>query len=90
MADLNQVRERVEELTRRHQAASERKSKLTGKLEEKRSELAKLVKEVEAVGLNPKELKAERARLEEELSELMDTFEKELSQVETALDEYEK
>lgn len=90
MADLEQIRERVEGLTRRHQLASERKSKLTGKLEEKKEELAKLSKEIQAAGLNPKELKTEKARLEKELSELIDTFETELSQVEAALDEYEK
>jgi chromosome segregation ATPase len=90
MADLEQIRERVEDLTRRHQKASERKSKLAGKLEEKKAELVKLKQEIEAAGLNPKELKTEKARLEAELEELMETFERELSQVESALNEYEK
>ena len=63
MAELEQVRERVEELTKRHQRASERKSKLAGKLEEKKAELVKLKEEIEAAGLNPKDLKAEKARL---------------------------
>jgi chromosome segregation ATPase len=90
MADLEQIRERVEDLTRRHQRASDRKSKLAGKLEEKRAELVKLKQEIEAAGLNPKDLKAEKARLESELETLMDTFERELSQVESALDDYEK
>jgi len=90
MADLEQIRERVEELSRRHQKASERKSKMAGKLEEKKAELVQLKKEIEAAGLNPKDLKAEKARLEEEIENLIETFDKELSQVECALEEYER
>ena len=89
MADLDQTQERVEELIRRHKRASERKSKMKGQLEEKKKELVKLKREIEAAGLDPKNLKAEKARLEEELEKTMNLFEQELSQVESALDEYE-
>lgn len=89
MSSVDEIRERIEELTRRHKKASDRRSRLTGKLEEKKAELSKLKQEIEASGLNPKDLKTEKARLEEELNKLMDTFENDLTQAEKALDEYE-
>lgn len=90
MASLDKLKERVEELTRRHKQANDRRSKLVGKLEEKRAELFKLKEEVKDAGLDPKNLKAEKQRLEEELQKLIESFEKELSVVEDALNEYEK
>jgi len=90
MASVEEINERVEELSRRHRTAMERKSKLSGKLDEKKAELLKLKKEIEAAGFNPKNLKEDKKKLEDELLKLMDTFEKDLSQVEEALDEYEK
>ncbi len=90
MATLDQIQARVENLTRRHQAAASRKAKLEGKLEEKKKELARLRDEIMAAGFDPKNLKEEKARLEAELNKQIEVFETQLSVVETALDEYEK
>lgn len=90
MATVEQINERVEELTRRHGVAKERRSKLAGKLDEKKAELVRLKKEIEAAGYDPKNLKAEKERLEAELQQLMDEFDRDLTQVEESLAEYEK
>ena len=90
MASLEQIRERVEDLSRRHREASTRKSKLQGRLDEKKKELARLKTEIETAGLDPKHLRQEKERLENELTALMDKFDSELQVVEAALDEYER
>lgn len=90
MASVDEIKERVEELGRRHQNVSERKAKLEGILGEKKRELFALKQEIEAAGFDPKKLKEEREKLEAEIQQLVETFDKELSQVEDALAEYEK
>ena len=90
MASLDQIQARVEDLTRRHNAAATRQSKLQGILEEKKQELLRLKQEILAAGFDPKTLREERTRLEQELEQLMSKFETELSVVEQAQDEYEK
>lgn len=90
MATLEQIRERVESLSQRHSDVTNRRSKLAGQLDSKREELIRLKKEIEAAGFDPKKLKAERDQLEAEVLSLCDTFEKNLSRVEEAVDQYEK
>lgn len=87
---LDQIKQRVEALTKRHAAASKKKSELKGQLEAKKQELVELKKEIEAAGFDPKNLKEEKTRLESELVEMIDAFEKELAEVEQALAAYEK
>lgn len=90
MASLEQIQQRVEALTRRHNAAATRQAKLQGTLEGKRQELLHLKEEIEAAGFDPKTLREERVRLEKELEDLMTKFETELTVVEKAQEEYEK
>lgn len=90
MASIDQIQARVEELSRRHRDAASRKAKLQGKLDEKRTELRRLKAEIESAGFDPKTLKDERLRLEAELEQLITKFDKELTVVEQALDDYEK
>ncbi len=90
MASIDQIQARVEELSRRHRDAVSRKAKLQGKLDEKRQELRRLKTEIETAGFDPKTLKEERARLEAELEQLITRFDRELTVVEQALDDYEK
>lgn len=90
MATTEEIKKRIDQLSKRHAAASEKRTKLAGKLEEKKAELVKLKKEIEDAGYQPKNLKAERDRLEAELLELMETFDQELTQVEESLEEYDK
>lgn len=90
MANLEQIQARVEDLTRRHHAAATKQSKLQGALEEKRQELLRLKQEIVAAGFDPKTLREDRVRLEQELEQLLTRFDTELTVVEQAQDEYEK
>lgn len=90
MASLEQIQARVEDLTRRHNAAASKQSKLSGILEGKKQELLRLKQEIVAAGFDPKTLREEQARLKEELEQLILRFDAELKVVEQAQDEYEK
>lgn len=90
MSSLDQIKQRVDDLTRRYNSAGKKRSEYRGQLEAKKDELVSLKKEIEAAGFDPKNLKKDRDRLETELISLMDTFEKELVEVETALAGFDK
>lgn len=90
MASLEQIQARVDDLTKRHNAASTKQSKLGGVLEEKKQELLRLKQEIVAAGFDPKTLRDEKVRLEAELELLITKFDSELTDVERAQDEYEK
>lgn len=90
MSSIDQIKQRVDELTRRFNAASKKKAEFRGQLEAKKEELVALKHEIEAAGFDPKNLKKEKDRLETELVNLMDGFEKELVEVETALAAFDK
>lgn len=87
--NIETLREKFELLTRRYSDASEKRSRLLGKLDEKKADLTRLVEEIKAAGFNPKDLRAEKERLSSEVVELMTKFESELSNVETALKDLE-
>jgi chromosome segregation ATPase len=90
MASLEQIQARVDDLTRRHNAAATKQSKLEGVLEEKKQELLRLKHDIVAAGFDPKTLREEKIRLEQELETLLAKFDSELTVVEQAQDEYEK
>lgn len=90
MANLQEIQARVEDLTRRHNAASLKQGRLQGVLEEKKLELKRLKQEIEEAGFNPKTLREEKDRLEKELEQLLSKFDTELRVVEEAQNEYEK
>ena len=90
MPFLDQIQARVEELTRRHNAAASKQSKLSGILEGKKQELLRLRQEIVDAGFDPKTLREEQVRLKDELEKLMAKFDAELAVVERAQDEYEK
>jgi septal ring factor EnvC (AmiA/AmiB activator) len=85
MNSLDQIREKVEELTKRYKTASTKKSTLSGLLQAKKEELATLKKEIEDAGYDPKRLKEDRDRLQTEVVAMIEEFDKKLGEVETAL-----
>jgi len=90
MSSLDQYKQRLDDLTRRFNAAGKKRSEYRGQLEAKKDELVALKREIEAAGFDPKNLRKERDKLEAELVANMDTFEKELAEVETALAAFDK
>ena len=87
--DLTQISTKIEDLQKRYQSALQRKSAVKALLDEKRKELANLFKEIQAEGYDPKNLSEELDKLMKELKERVNTFESDLSQVETALNKYD-
>lgn len=90
MASIDQLKQRVDDITRRFNVAGKKRSEFRGQLEAKKEELVALKREIEAAGFDPKNLKKDRDKLEAELIALLDAFEKDLVEVETALATFEK
>jgi septal ring factor EnvC (AmiA/AmiB activator) len=88
--NLDQMEKKVQELARRHAAATKKKSELKGRLEAKRQELAALSAEIRAAGVDPKKLKEARDKEQQDLQVMIESFEKDLAQVEAALAEFEQ
>jgi hypothetical protein len=84
-----ELKAQVENLVKRHQVASSRKATLQGQLNAKKQELAALTKEIQSAGFDPRKLREEKERAHTELEKLVDAFEIELSEVESALDSLE-
>ena len=89
-ASVEQIKTKLDELVKRHKAASSKKSALSGHQTGKKEELLALKKEIEYSGHDPRHLKETRDTLQEELTSMMDEFERDLAKVETALAAFEK
>jgi len=90
MTSLEQIKEKVDELTRRYKAASSKKSTLAGLLQAKKEELVALKKEIEDAGYDPRRLKEDRDRLQADVVAQIEDFDKKLSEVEAALAAFDK
>jgi chromosome segregation ATPase len=90
MADLDQLKHKVDNLIARHARVTEKKAKLKGQLEAKKAELLALGEEIQAAGFDPRKLKEERDRAHQELEDLIEAFERELTEVEEAIAAFEQ
>lgn len=90
MPDFDQLKRRFDDLMKRYETAKSKKEQLKGELGGKKKELVDLSKEIEAAGHNPKTIKAEREKAEQDLVTMLDKFEKDLSNVEDALSAYDE
>jgi len=90
MATLEELKEQVDELLRRHAGAGKKKAELRGQLEARKAELAELGQEITAAGYDPRNLKQERDKAHGELEGLVVSFDKELSDVEAAIAVFEE
>jgi len=90
MATLEELREKVDELLRRHSGATKKKAELRGQLEAKKAKLAELGQEIAAAGFDPRNLKQERDKAHTELESLVVAFDSELSGVEAAIAAFEE
>lgn len=87
---LEELKQRVEELSKRYASATKKRSELQGQLEAKKAELVALSNEIKAAGYDPKKLKEEKEAAEKELITMIDVCEKDLSEVEAALKAFDK
>lgn len=89
MSTLDEIKAKVDDISKRHKVASSKQQNLSGLLQGKREELATLIKEIEAAGLDPKKLKERRDELKQEVLAQVESIDKQLKQVEEALATYE-
>lgn len=78
------IKNKIDELQRRHNAAAQKKAGLTGQLQAKKEELAAIVQEIRDAGYDPKKITQERDRAKQELESMISKLETELTEVETA------
>ncbi len=84
-----ELRKKIEDLSRRTEAANTKKSTLSGKLQAKKEELAQLVVEIKEAGYDPKTLREERDKVQTQLTEMVTAYEADLVAVENALATYD-
>lgn len=90
MANLDQLKRKVDDLLSRHSKVSEKKAKLRGQLDAKKAELVALGEEIQAAGYDPRKLKEQRDEAQQELEGLIESFERELKEVEEAIATFEQ
>lgn len=83
MAD--DIKKKIEDLQRRHKVVEQKKASLTGQLQAKKEELAAVVKEIRDAGYDPKNIAQERDRAKAELEAMVDRLDRELTEVEKVL-----
>jgi uncharacterized protein YoxC len=90
MATPDELKKKIDDLAKRTEAVNKKKAELTGLLQAKKDELATLIKEIKAAGLDPKTLGASREKARTDLEAEIDAYEKDLKATEQALAAYEK
>lgn len=86
----DQIRQKIDDLQRRSEAVATKKAAFGGQLQAKKDELAALIKEIRAAGLDPKNLLSERDKAQQELEAAIVSFEADLQKTEATLAGYEK
>lgn len=87
---VDELSTQIDSLQKRYANVLRRKAELGGALKAKKDELAQLVQEIEDAGYNPRTLVEDRNKAQEELEQLVVTFERDLVDAETALSAYDK
>jgi hypothetical protein len=88
MATPEELKKKIEDLAKRTDVVNKKKSELVGILQAKKEELANLIKEVKAAGIDPKNLSAERDKAKNELEAMIAAYDKDLTATEQALAAY--
>lgn len=89
MATVEEYRKKIEDLGKRAREASEKKSALKGQFEAKKQELSTLIEDIKAAGYDPKNLKEEKDKIERSLVDQIASYDKDLTEIESALKELE-
>jgi len=84
-----ELRKKIDDLSKRTEAANTKKSTLSGRLQAKKEELAQLIVEIKAAGYDPKTLREERDKVQTQLTEMIQTYEADLVAVENAHASYD-
>jgi uncharacterized protein YoxC len=84
------IKSRIDDLQRRHNAVVQKKAGLAGQLQAKKEELAAIVQEIKDAGYDPKKITQERDRAKQELETMIVKLEGELTEVENALSAFQQ
>ena len=84
-----ELRKKIDDLTKRTAVVNTKKSNLNGKLQAKKEELAQLIVEIKAAGYDPKTLREERDKVQGQLTDMIAAYEIDLASVEMALSGYD-
>jgi len=90
MATPEELKRKIDDLSKRTDVVNKRKAELLGLLQAKKDELANLIREIKAAGLDPKNLSAERDKAKSELEGMISAYEKDLAATEQAFATYDK
>jgi phage-related tail protein len=90
MAELEDLKKKADDLMRRYSTASKKRSELKGQVDAVKSDLSALADEIKDAGYDPRTLKADRDKAHDELEDLIDAFDKELTEVEVAIATFEE
>jgi len=85
----DEIKRKIDDLQKRTDSVSQKKAAFGGQLKAKKEELAALVAEIRAAGLDPKNLISERDKARAELEQMITTFEADLVKSETALSAFD-
>jgi len=85
-----EIKKKIEDLQKRHEAVVQKKAGLGGQLQAKKDELAAIVREVKEAGYDPNKLPAERDKAQQELETMVVDFETKLIEVEQAVAVFDK
>jgi len=80
-----EIRKKIDDLTRRTEAANTKRAEIAGQLQAKKTELMNLIAEIKEAGYDPKNLVEARNQAQQQLEKTIATYEKDLAQVEEAL-----
>ncbi len=83
-----EIKRKFDDLSRRTATANNIKATAAGQFQAKREELEALIAEIKAAGYDPKNLVAERDRVQKELEAQLAVYERDLAAVEQALATY--
>ncbi len=84
----DELKKKIEDLAKRTEAVNKKKAELLGLLQAKKEELAALIKEIKAAGLDPKNLSSEREKAKNDLEAMIKAYEQDLKATEDALAAY--
>jgi predicted nuclease with TOPRIM domain len=85
-----ELRDKIGDLQKRHQAVLEKRASLGGQLEAKKQELQAIVQEIKAAGYDPKNLATEYEKAHQDVEAMALDLESKLTEVETALAAFDK
>jgi septal ring factor EnvC (AmiA/AmiB activator) len=86
----DEIKRKIDELQKRYNAVVQRKAGLSGQLQAKKEELARIVQEIRAAGYDPKKIAQERDNAKQDLENLIVKLEGELTEVEKALSTFQQ